>query len=414
MSTSHSHVDLTFWINLAKANSAGKVPISLRITIFGKRVEISTKIRCFPSQWDKAAKRLIPKDRFDHATLDLNTVLDDLEAKTRLTASDVRRAADDKHPYTAAAVREALMPPPPKVSPCVLASLDQAITTYPSRYTQAGRHTVMRVLREYLGEKKTLPLDTLTPEYVEALKKYLLATRQARATKQYLDMLRALYNRAFPSLINPFATKGLTHKALAPSKPRYALTKTELSALARVSLSGIAAIARDVYMTQYYLHGSRVGVVLELSWSQVDWKKGRVKFKAEKGGGWHDVALRPALACLLRTYYPDKDAKGPVFPMLPQNYDTLSPDEQFRLRKSANAQVWEGLQVAAKKIGLPGRLHSHTARHTLATHTVQATGNFRLAQQLLGHTDLAMTERYVKSMLPTELDAGADAVYDTD
>lgn len=410
----HTHVDLTFWINLAKANAAGKVPISLRITIFGKRAEVSTKIRCFPAQWDKSSKRLIPKDRSDHATHNLNSVLNDLEAKARLTASDVRRAADDKHPYSAAAVRDALLPAAPKPSPCVLPLLEKAIMSYTSRYTQATRHTALRALKEYVGEPLRLPLDTLTASYVESLKQWLLVQRKPHATKEYLDVLRSLFGRACPDAVNPFVIKGLTPKRKGNSKPRYVLTKQELSELARAPLAPRAAVARDIYMTQYYLHGSRVGVVLELSWSQVDWQKGRVSFKAEKGGGWHDVALRPALACLLRTYWPGPQASGPVFPLLPPGYASLPEEERFRLRKKANMTVWSGLQLAAKTLCLKGHLHSHTARHTLATHTVMATGNFRLAQQLLGHTELAMTERYIKSMLPNELDAGADAVYGAD
>jgi hypothetical protein len=84
----HVRVDLTFWINAHKANAAGKVPISLRITVHGKRAEVSTGIRCLPEEWDKATKRLVSvewKEGKQHyeclrksttATKQLNTVLD--------------------------------------------------------------------------------------------------------------------------------------------------------------------------------------------------------------------------------------------------------------------------------------------------------------------------------------------------
>jgi site-specific recombinase XerD len=115
----------------------------------------------------------------------------------------------------------------------------------------------------------------------------------------------------------------------------------------------------------------------------------------------------------LQPYYHDKQ-QGLVFPLLPAHFFDLAPERRFRARKVAAERVWKGLQDVRRKLGLPGKLHSHTARHTLATHTVEQTGDYRLAQRFLGHTKLEMTERYIRSMLKKDLDAGAARVYDAD
>jgi integrase len=51
----------------------------------------------------------------------------------------------------------------------------------------------------------------------------------------------------------------------------------------------------------------------------------------------------------------------------------------------------------------------HDARHTAATRLVRATGNLKMAQQLLGHTDIATTSRYAH-VTKDDLRAGLEAV----
>jgi integrase/recombinase XerD len=407
----HTRVDLTFWINKAKANGAGKVPVSLRITVHGTRAEVSTKIRCMPEKWDKVTKRLRLDDKRDTATSSLNTVLDDLEAKARLLGSDLRLAATPDNPLTAAQVRQALVPPKPKPIPCALQVLEAATLTYANLFTRASSTTALNALRRFVEPAKKLPLPHLTTALVNDFADWLLKQESPRAGVGYLTHLRALYGRACPKLENPFADSPARLKATA-SKPRYVLSREELHALRELELpAGRTSIARDIYLTQYYLHGSRVGVVLELTWDQVDWKAGRVRFKAEKGGGWQNVAIRPPLAAVLKRYYTGSGGLGFVFPVLPKNFAQQEPARRFMLRKAGNTYVWRGLQALSTLLNLPGQLHSHTARHTLATHTVQATKSFHLAKELLGHHSIAVTEKYVRAMLPEELDSGADAVY---
>jgi integrase len=421
---SHTTLALTFWIKAVKTNKAGKMPISMRLTLHGKRAEISTGIRCLPEEWNKDKKRLVSVKwdeeqraylpaKLTNATRQLNTLLDDLEAKARLLMSDMRQHVVPGRPVTARALRAKLLcpHPEPELEPCVLVLLREASNVYANLATRAGAETAIRAFGRFLAPATTLLVSDLTPTLCAKFRAWITEHTSATAANNYSRVLQALTAHALPDLrSNPFAQKGVRRPSAV--KPRYVLSQQELAKLAEAVLPKTAALARDIYLAQYYLHGSRIGAVLTLPWAQVDWERGRVQFKAEKGGDWHSVVLRPQLAAILRRYH-TPGATGPVFPLLPDGYAKLSTAEQYKRRKSATAKVWHGLQIAAQQIGLAGRLHSHTARHTLATHTVQATGDFRAAQALLGHGSLAMTEKYVRSMLPDEKDAAADAVYGT-
>ncbi|WP_371332348.1 hypothetical protein, partial [Campylobacter jejuni] len=43
--------------------------------------------------------------------------------------------------------------------------------------------------------------------------------------------------------------------------------------LGALKLPRVQALARDAFLLAYYLHGSRIGVILELQWSHIDWEQ---------------------------------------------------------------------------------------------------------------------------------------------
>ena len=48
----------------------------------------------------------------------------------------------------------------------------------------------------------------------------------------------------------------------------------------------------------------------------------------------------------------------------------------------------------AKKAGIP-HIHTHSFRHKFATDLLQKGANIRAVQELMGHTSLSVTERYL-------------------
>lgn len=101
-----------------------------------------------------------------------------------------------------------------------------------------------------------------------------------------------------------------------------------------------------------------------------------------------------------------KGGKERLVPLLPvvksalQKYMALCPYGDMPLfygekGKRLNISVAEKqLRDVRRQLGLPETVTPHALRHTFATHLLEAEGDLRTIQELLGHASLSTTQRY--------------------
>jgi len=155
--------------------------------------------------------------------------------------------------------------------------------------------------------------------------------------------------------------------------------------------------ARSVCLITTFLlaTGCRLNEALSATWSQVD-KDKRVFRVAAKNS--KSKRMRPV---------PLNDTAIEVLNQL----DTEGQHEHLFINKKTKkpyvniAKVWERLRV---KAGLPN-LRMHDLRHQAASHLINSGSSLYIVQQILGHSDPSVTQRYAHLSMKSLNDASDNA-----
>lgn len=396
------------WLRKSKLNKAGTCPIMLRVFLSTHdRAEHATGLRCKPAEWGKQKLK-----GSDEAADAFNRVLKNMVAKATLLADRLQsQRSEDEPPIRPVDIVEALAPKPAPKQCTLLEVFAQAVETHyagkPS--TKVGIVLALKYFQRW-PPAQHLTLATLTTAHGRTFAAWLATQDLSPTTRRsYLGNLSSLLSRINPDHPAVFNKTGRITGTTA--KPRRALTIEWIRTLQRASLQGLEAIARDLFMMQFFLHGSRVAAVIALQKCQIDWQQNRVRFTAMKVSRQKDVELRAELRELVCRYVA---TPGPfLLPLLPKNYLSLSVEERHRALTLARMSMRSALSRVGKKIGWEGSLHSHLARHSLALRAFQVSGGLELPKDMLGHAAISQTSVYIESISPERLDTGAASVYDS-
>jgi integrase/recombinase XerC len=194
----------------------------------------------------------------------------------------------------------------------------------------------------------------------------------------FLDRRRGLANADVKFVRGP---------RLKPPAPR---PVSEDSAFELIDMASDAAVAwiaaRDTAMlTLLYGCGLRISEALGLDGSNAALPQTLII--VGKGG---KTRIVPTLAAA-------RDAIGDYARQCPFHMDAATPLFFGARGGPLSARIIQGVMVRMRGVlGLPSTATPHALRHAFATHLLQAGGDLRAIQELLGHASLSTTQRYTE------------------
>lgn len=374
----------------AKANRSkqGKLPLFLRITINGKRVEIATQRSVSPVEWDPRSQSVISKkpdvrEINDHLAIMKSKVLacfSKLELTERYVTAEMVKAEllgiKEKPRFLMQIVREHNR------------GVESLIGKGYSKATWVKYRTTEKHLSGFLQwkyQKNDLLLNDLNFAFINDFEFYLKAEKSidVNTNAKYLKNLKKIVHECVARdwlEKDPF----MAYKFKSQKTEREFLTELDLQALQEkeFAIDRLAHI-RDIFLFSCYTGLAYIDIFnlkpgnISLGMDGEKW----IFTHRQKTESASRIPLLPPALALLEKYKDNQEAKirGKVFPV------------------PSNQKVNAYLKEIADCCGIGKELTFHMARHTFAT-TVTLTNGVPIetVSKMLGHKKIQTTQIYAR------------------
>lgn len=379
---------LLFYLKKRNNYIKGGLPIYMRLTVDGQRIEISTKRECEPDKWNSSAGR---KNGTKEDAKLLNAYLDTLQSKVY----DVhRQLIESGRAITAESVKNILVGTSVKPKMILeifrehndkmskLVGTDFAPGTL-ERYKTSFEHT--KEFIKYKYRSADLEIEKLDYDFIADYEFWMKAVRKCshNTTMKYLSNFKKIsllcIKRGWLAR-DPFHAYKMTKHEV----DRQALTGPELQAITNRDFGqGRLAQVRDIFLFCCYT-GLAYADVFKLKRSEiVDGSDGEkwIVIKRQKTDSPSRIPLLPQALSIISAYdeHPQCIAQDRLLPVL------------------SNQKMNSYLKEISDLCGIKKQITFHLARHTFAT-TVTLTNGVPIesVSKMLGHRNIKTTQLYAK------------------
>ncbi len=188
------------------------------------------------------------------------------------------------------------------------------------------------------------------------------------------------------------------------------LTFEQIRAIENLELEPESFIwhVRNFFMYSFYNAGIRFGDLATLQWQNI--VDGRLQYTMHKTGGKKSIQQLEPMEKILELYRkPDSKPADLIFPILDKVY--ADPMELRKKIGSQNAQVNLKLKDIAAEAGIQANVSFHVSRHSWAHFGLKKGMDLYSISKALGHSDLAVTQDYLKSFDEELLDKSMQNLY---
>lgn len=229
----------------------------------------------------------------------------------------------------------------------------------------------------------------LTPDVVTAFTAYLQATSKGNGAASCYGYFKALVNAALKAGVlktNPCA--GISIKIDKGSITKDMLTPAEIEQMMRVTLPSYMLTTRRAFLFSLFT-GLRFCDVAAITWGNVDWVARRLSFQQQKTAGHSSSSCvtTPLSDFLLKMMGTPQSKETRIFD-LPSKFTCL-----HHLGKWTRAA------------GIDKHITWHCARHSFAVNLLNNGVNVKVVSNLLGHSSILMTEKYLRAVDALKVDA---------
>ncbi|MCG1037303.1 site-specific integrase [Polaribacter sargassicola] len=380
--------NILFFIKKSKLLKNGTAPIYMRITVNGKRSEVSLKRSILPKLWDTVRNK-VKGNSTD--SKDLNEYLNSVRGQM---FRHQQMLQEDRKTITPKTLTNAFLGKGEKQWTLLelfqehnenmnrLIGKEYSPLTY-QRYQAALNHITVFCRSQYNNEN--FSLSEVNHKFIAAFEFYLKTTAKCQHNSA-MKHIKALKKIILIAIANDYIRKDpfVNYKIIQKKTERECLTQQEIQKLIDKDFSiERIEIVRDLFVFQCYT-GLSYRDLEKLSKNHINIGIDGYKWiimNRTKTGSECRIPLLPTAEKILKKY-----KKNPCH----QIKETLLP-------VPSNQKMNAYLKEVADLCEIDKKLHTHLARHTYATTITLSNGvPMETVSKLLGHKKIATTQIYAK------------------
>ncbi|NGP75138.1 site-specific integrase [Balneolaceae bacterium YR4-1] len=271
-------------------------------------------------------------------------------------------------------------------------------------------------LKEFWG-KDTLAFSDLNLTFLRKFNVFLETKygNNPNTRENYFKKIRKIFNDAI--------REGYVERSLYPfdqfDMPSAKSYKTKLSYEQIKNMASVELTkgqrqrqSRNIFVFAFYARGMRFRDAIQLKWKKI--KNGRLVYRMSKTGQLVNMKLLPQMQKILDEHKPEEGEPDPedfIFPFFEKEKDYGNKNFLDKQVSSKNSLINSNIKKVAKKAEITERVSFHVARHSFAYHCLTMGKDIFTIKDLLGHSDIKETLRYVKSLGADHLDKEVDDIF---
>lgn len=302
--------------------------------------------------------------------------------------------------------------------------------------------TFINKMEGYLTNKRgiveDIPFKEITPAFIDGFSSYLLSLDNYRLKGSKLHpntiaklqkVFRAIVNRSIEidGYLKPEENPFRNYKIREIVNAKEKLEAEEIAAILSLDLPEGSPRwhARNAFMFSYYAAGIRAGDMMQLRWCNIS-PDGRLQYQMGKNRKIKSIVIVQQAKQILQYYH--KASSRPtdyIFPYLnnaAKYAKAVTQEEKEGMRNEVRMALYYDIHqknVAINKLlvklaaeaGISKHLSFHISRHTFAKQAKLAGTDNAMLKDMLAHSSLSTTERYMGEFDTQREDAALQKIF---
>lgn len=390
-----------------KPDKLGQCPIYLRLTDSNKQKYIPTEVKCRVEEWDE--EKQVIKSRADRIklNLELGEIRNSKESKYNNLNLDRRNTISiaeflelfvKKKGYSGS--KDFFEQIDMRINDLVKTGSVSTIST--ARYYKDCRNSV----KTFVNAEK-LSLELITVEWLKKYEQYQKINKiKESSISVKMRAIRTIFNSAIANKIispdiYPFSRNKQEHNykynisSLNTNTQYRAISLDDVTKIKNLDVNKYPdlRLTKDLFLFSYYTAGMNYADMIQLTKKDIT-KDNRIRYTRSKTGKTFNVPILEPTMEIINFYLKFNIKTKYLFPILLS--DNLSSQQIFNRKMKTITKFNKDLKEIGRLCDIDFDLTSYVARHTFASNLKQKGVSTDAISELLGHTDMKVTQVYLK------------------